>query len=200
MDSRAGIIGVILAGGQARRMGGQNKALIEFRGKPLLAHAMERLGPQVETMILSANGDPSAYTEFGLHVVPDSIEDGGPLAGILAAMEWARAQRPAANWLISVAVDTPLFPTDLVARLCEAVGREQSAVARSDGRLHPTFGLFDLNLIGDLRAYLGSGKRKADRWSGVADAIRADFAADPYDPFINANTLEDLVNLAARSR
>lgn len=199
MDSRAGIIGVILAGGQAKRMGGQDKALIELDGKPLLAHVTVRLARQVETMVLSANGDPAPYTTFGLPIVADSIEEGGPLAGILAAMDWAREVHPGAKWLASVAVDTPLFPTDLVARLQEALGESRAAVATSGGRPHPTFGLFDLSLAEDLRAYLETGARKARGWSGVADAARANFPSKPQEPFANINTAEDLKNLDTRS-
>lgn len=180
-------------------MGGQDKALIELNGKPLLAHVIARLAPQVETMILSANGDPAPYAPFGLPIVADSIEDGGPLAGILAAMDWARAECPRVKWLASVAVDTPLFPTDLVARLQEAKGDGQAAVAASGGRLHPTFGLFGLSLAEDLRAYLESGARKAGGWSGVAAAVKVDFATDPADPFTNINTPDDLERMLSQS-
>lgn len=192
-------MGVILAGGGARRMGGQDKALIELGGEPLLAHVIARLSPQVGEIILSANGNPKAYASFGLPVVPDSIKDGGPLAGLLAGMDWARENRPEARWLASAAVDTPLFPSDLVDRLYAAIGEGQSAVATSGGQLHPTFGLFHVALAGDLRAHLESGARKARGWSSIADAAKADFAAEPHNPFANINTVEDLETLEARS-
>lgn len=178
-------------------MGGQDKALIALDGKPLLAHVTARFAPQVETMVLSANGDQAPYAPFGLPIVADSIEDAGPLAGLLAAMEWAREVHPEARWLASVAVDTPLFPTDLVARLQEAKGEGRAAVAASSGRLHPTFGLFDLSLAQDLRNYLESGARKAGGWPGIAEAARVEFPCEPSDPFANINTPEDMAHLSA---
>jgi molybdopterin-guanine dinucleotide biosynthesis protein A len=116
------IIGVLLAGGQARRMGGGDKCLVELGGKPLLAHAIERLRPQVDILLLNANGDPARFASFGLKVIADSVEGfAGPLAGILAGMEWAQAHQPGARFIdasviVTVATDTPFFPLDLVAR------------------------------------------------------------------------------------
>lgn len=192
MVSKGNIIGVILAGGEARRMEGRDKALLEVAGKPLLGHVIDRFAPQIGALVLSANGDPARFDSFGLDVISDIVDDGGPLAGILSAMEWARDNAPDAEWVASVAVDTPLLPLDLAARLSGAVGDGQSAVATSGGRLHPTFGLFNLNLTAGLRAYLNAGERKADAWAGVVDAARVDFAADPFDPFFNVNQPADL--------
>ena len=196
MDSRVGVIGIILAGGRARRMGGQDKALIELGGKQLLTHAITCLAPQVETMALSANGDPAPYAPFGLPIVADSIEDGGPLSGILAAMDWAREVHPGAKWIASVAVDTPFFPKDLILRLQQALGDGRAAVAASGGRLHPVFGLFHVELADNLRAYLDAGARKARFWSGIAGATRVEFLTDSLDPFMNMNSPEDVERIS----
>src|SRR5579859_1574255 len=149
-----GPAGLVLAGGLARRMGGGDKALLPLAGRPLLAHVLDRvrLGP----IAISANGDPARFSQFGLPVLPDGIPDqAGPLAGILAGLEWAAAL-PEVDHLISVPADTPFLPPDLVARLIAArdAADAEIALAASGGRLHPVVGLWPVALAADLRRAL----------------------------------------------
>lgn len=193
MVSRADILGVILAGGQARRMEGRDKALIEIAGKPLLAHVAGRFAPQVGTLVLSANGDPERFDSFALPVVGDVLEGHmGPLVGILSAMEWASAHCPEVQWIASVAVDTPLLPRDLVARLSEGAEGCGAAIAASNGRVHPVCGLFNIALATDLRIYLEGGGRKAGGWTDTVGARSIEFDTVRFDPFFNVNEPGDL--------
>jgi molybdenum cofactor guanylyltransferase len=189
------IAGVILAGGQATRMGGGDKGLRVVGGQPLLAHVLDRLRPQVDSIVLNANGDPARFADWGLPVVADSLPDWpGPLAGVLAGMDWAAAQ--GADAVISVAADTPFFPRDLVAQLQAAAGPSGLALAatREGGKLYrqPTFGLWPVALRDDLRAALLGGLRKVVLWTDAHGAGTAEFATDPFDPFFNINTPEDI--------
>ena len=189
------IAGVILAGGRATRMGGGDKGLRQVGGQTLLAHVLDRLRPQVDRVVLNANGDPARFADFGLPVVADSLPDWpGPLAGVLAGMDWAAAQ--GAQAVVSVAADTPFFPRDLLARLQAAAGPSGLALAgtREDGKLyrHPTFGLWPVALRDDLRAALQGGLRKVVLWTDTHGAGTAEFATDPYDPFFNINTPDDI--------
>ena len=188
-------IGVILAGGLARRMGGGDKPLRMLGGVKLLDHVLARLAPQVAAVILNANGDPARFAPWGLPVVADGLPDHpGPLAGILAALDWAASARPDIAWVASAPGDGPFIPTDLVARL-HAV-REAACVplacARSAGQTHPPIGLWPVALRDDLRAALLAGERKIDRWTARHGCAHADWLAVPYDPFFNANAPEDL--------
>lgn len=188
-------LGVILAGGQATRMGGGDKGLREVAGKPLLDHVIVRLAPQVGGLALNANGDPSRFAKYRLPVVADSLPDWpGPLAGVLAGMDWAAAQ--GADSVVSVAADTPFFPLDLVAQLQAAAGPSGLALAatREGGKLwrHPTFGLWPVALRDDLRAELLGGLRKVVLWTDQHGAGTAEFGTDPFDPFFNINTPEDI--------
>jgi molybdopterin-guanine dinucleotide biosynthesis protein A len=195
--SNSDIVGVLLAGGRSSRMGGGDKCLVELAGRPLLAHAIERLRPQVTTLVLSANGDPARFAVFGLPVVPD-LEPAfkGPLAGILAGMVWARAHAPEASFIAIAAADTPFFPRDLVARLGQALeGENGIAIARSAGRDHPVFGLFPITLAADLATFLEASPRLAvmawiDRhpWRAVAFEPSG---SSRLDPFFNVNTSAD---------
>jgi molybdopterin-guanine dinucleotide biosynthesis protein A len=189
------IAGVILAGGQATRMGGGDKGLRVVGGQTLLAHVLDRLRPQVGAIVLNANGDPARFAEWGLPVVADSLPDWpGPLAGVLAGMDWAAAQ--GADAVISVAADTPFFPRDLVAQLQAAAGPSGLALAatREGGKLYrqPTFGLWPVALRDDLRAALMGGLRKVVLWTDAHGAGTAEFGTDPFDPFFNINTPDDI--------
>lgn len=191
------VAGVLLAGGLGRRMGGGgDKPLKELAGKPLIAHTIQRARPQVTALVLNANGDPARFTEFGLPVIPDPVEGFvGPLAGILAGLDWARAQVPGAAWLASFATDAPFLPDDLVARLVEAVSREGADIgcAMSGGRTHPVFGLWPVRLANDLRrALIEEDMRKIDRWTARYKVAYAEWPADPVDPFYNVNTPDEL--------
>jgi molybdopterin-guanine dinucleotide biosynthesis protein A len=192
---RSDTLAVVLAGGLARRMGGGDKPLRGLGGRPLLAHVLERLIPQVPAVILNANGDSSRFTAWGLPVVADGLPDyPGPLAGILAALDWAAEHRPDLPWVASVPGDSPFIPADLVARL-HAVRAEAAvplACARSGGQAHPPIGLWPVALRTDLRAALLAGERKIDRWTARHGVAHADWPTEPYDPFFNANAPEEL--------
>jgi molybdopterin-guanine dinucleotide biosynthesis protein A len=183
----ANVLGVILAGGLSRRMGGGDKALAPLHGKPVLAHVIERLAPQVDGLVLNANGDPARWAAFGLAVVPDGVPGfPGPLAGLLAAMDWAAGRY---GWIATAACDSPFLPRDLVARLRGAGG---AAVAASGGRRHPVAGLFPVALRGELAAFIAGGGRRAGDWADRSGAVAVDFDASPVDPFFNVNTPEEL--------
>jgi molybdopterin-guanine dinucleotide biosynthesis protein A len=188
-------IGLLLAGGLSRRMGGGDKCLRPLGGQPVLAHIIARARPQVAALVLNANGDPARFAAFGLPVAADVIGGfAGPLAGVLTGMEWAAAHRPDAAWLATFATDAPFFPTDLVARLHEAVARDKAemACARSAGQDHPVFGLWPVRLAADLRRAMEAGVRKVDLWTARHKLAVAEFSAQPFDPFFNANRPEDL--------
>jgi molybdopterin-guanine dinucleotide biosynthesis protein A len=199
MPGRSDTLGVVLAGGLARRMGGGDKPLRELGGRPLLAHVLERLATQVARLVLNANGDPARFAGFGLPVVPDGLPNHpGPLAGILAGLDWAAEHAPGCAWIVSVPGDSPFIPADLVARLhaaCAAAG-VPLACARSAGQAHPPVGLWPVELRGDLRAALLAGERKIDRWTARHGVAHAEWEAGPVDPFFNANTPEELAEAA----
>src|SRR5713101_3275936 len=174
------VVGLLLAGGQSRRMGGGDKALRLLGGVPLLDRVIARLRPQVEALVLNANGDPARFASFGLPVVPDSVPDfAGPLAGVLAGLDWTASNHPDCRFIVSVATDTPFLPADLVASL--AAGLEEAgadlACAASGGRGHPVFGLWPVRLREDLRrALIEEGVRKVDLWTARHRLVTASFA------------------------
>jgi molybdenum cofactor guanylyltransferase len=197
----AGIVGVMLAGGLARRMGGGDKPLRRIAGRPLLDHVIERLRPQVSGLVLNANGDPDRFSAYGLPVVADSIPDyAGPLAGVLAGLDWAAAHRPDCKLVASAATDAPFLPADLVARLAEALRQEGAdlACAASGGQAHPVIGLWPVRLREELRhALVDEGIRKVDVWTVRYRLATVAFSDRPFDPFFNANRPEDLDRAAA---
>lgn len=192
------IPGVILAGGQATRMGGGDKCLLDLGGQSLLEHVIGRIAPQVGALALNANGDPARFGGYGLPVLSDSVADfAGPLAGVLAALDWAAGF--GAQHVVSVAADTPFFPTDLVARLqgaAASAGTSVALAATADAKRgalrQPTFGLWPVALRDDLRAALESGTRKIVLWTDKHGAATAVFDPTPHDPFFNINTAQDL--------
>ena len=194
-------LGLILVGGLARRMGGGDKALRLLAGQTLLDHVVDRMRPQVAALVLNANGDPARFARFGLPVVPDSIADfAGPLAGILAGLDWAAANRPECALVASVATDAPFLPADLVARLVEGMTAEgaEIACAASGGQPHPVIGLWPVVLREALRqALVDEGIRKVDVWTARYRLATVDFPVNPVDPFFNANRPEDLDRAAA---
>lgn len=189
-------VGLLLAGGLARRMGGGDKPLRTIAGRSILAHVIERLAPQCDGLVVNANGDPARFAAYGLPVVADSVADfAGPLAGILAGLDWMAAHRPESEWLVSVAADTPFIPDDLVAGLHAA--REAQGVslacAASGGWTHPVIGLWPVRLRADLRhALTVEDERKIDRWTARHGCASAEWPLTPVDPFFNANKPEDL--------
>lgn len=192
----AEIAGVILAGGLATRMGGGDKCLLELGGKPMLARVIERLGPQVDALALNANGDAARFEAFGLPVVADSVEGfAGPLAGVLAGLDWAADA--GFDAIVTAAGDTPFFPLDLAERLSAAAQGMEHPLALSatpDGR-QPTFGLWPVALRDDLRRALEDGLRKVVMWTDKQGGRMAEFP--DAAAFFNVNTPEDLTRAEA---
>jgi molybdenum cofactor guanylyltransferase len=197
-DAAPGIPGVLLAGGLARRMGGGDKPMRTIGGKTILERVIARLAPQCDGLILNANGDPARFAAFGLPVIPDSVADfPGPLAGILAALDWMAANRPEVKRVLSAAADCPFLPRDLVARLEHARAAENAelAVAASDGQTHPVVGLWSVTLRDQLRhALLKEDIRKIDRWTARYPLATVTWPVTPLDPFFNANTVDDIAD------
>jgi molybdopterin-guanine dinucleotide biosynthesis protein A len=198
--------GVILAGGRSSRMGGGDKSLLDLDGRPILGHVIARLAPQVDRLALNANGPAERFAAFGLPVLPDGNEDyAGPLAGVLAGMDWAASN--GIDAIVTAAADTPFFPVDLVTRLRDAARVEGAPLAmavtpRAGGAgvdNHPTFGLWDVALREDLHDALRGGLRKVVLWTEPHGCAKAVFTGNGADPFFNVNTPEDLEAARARS-
>ena len=189
------IVGVLLAGGLARRMGGGDKSLRPLAGTPILDHVLTRVRPQVGPLLLNVNGDPARFEQFGLPMAADVIAGHvGPLAGILTGMEWAAEYAPGCVWLASFATDAPFLPNNLVARLDGAITAEggEIACAASNGRSHPVFALWPVALRAALRqALVEEDIRKIDAWTARYKVATVEFSTTPYDPFFNANRPED---------
>jgi molybdopterin-guanine dinucleotide biosynthesis protein A len=187
---------VLLAGGLARRMGGGDKPTRTIGGRTILARVIARLEPQCDGLILNANGDPARFSGFGLPVIADTVKEfPGPLAGILAALDWAAANRPEVEFLLSAAADCPFLPRDLVSRLYQALNEQnaQLAVAASDGQSHPVIGLWSVALREELRhALVVEDVRKIDRWTARYRLATVTWPTTPLDPFFNANTMDDI--------
>ena len=196
MIERDYIAGIVLAGGLARRMGGGDKGLRLLGGRPVLDHVIARVKPQVTDLAINANGDAGRFADWRLPVVTDPIADNpGPLAGVLAGLDWAAAAVPGATHVASFPCDAPFVPLDLVARLAEVLVEQGAdmACARSDGRNHPVVGLWPIALRDALRAALvDEGVRKVDIWTARYRLATANFDATPADPFFNINRPEDL--------
>ncbi|GGK24415.1 molybdenum cofactor guanylyltransferase MobA [Salinarimonas ramus] len=189
-------LGIILAGGLARRMGGGDKPLRTVGGRSILARVIERLAPQCVGLVLNANGDPARFAETGLPVVADDVPGfAGPLAGVLAGLDWAAANRPDVEWAVTLAADTPFAPRDLVSRLhaARAAAGVSLACAESDGRTHPVNALWPVSLREALRhALVVEDLRKIDRFTARHGIAHAAWPSVPVDPFFNANAPEDI--------
>ena len=189
--------GIILAGGRATRMGGGDKGLRMVGGRRLIDHVITRLSAQCAPLAINANGDPARLAEFGLPILPDSLpHHPGPLAGVLAGLDWAAGLGAPA--IITAAADTPFFPPDLAARLSANAGPSGLCLAASadpSGKMHrhPTFGLWPTALRDDLRAALQGGLRKIVLWTDSHHADTAEFPSQPFDPFFNINTPQDII-------
>jgi molybdopterin-guanine dinucleotide biosynthesis protein A len=191
-------LGVILAGGLASRMGGDDKALLDLGGTRLIDQVIDRIAPQVSELALNANGDPVRFAEFGMPIIPDSIEGfAGPLAGVLAGLDWAA--NIGGDTIVTVAGDTPFFPIDLVKTLETAArkrGTDLALAATIDpvkGQVrHPTFGIWPVALRDDLRDALTGGLRKVVLWTEKHNAASALFEIKDRDPFFNINTPDEL--------
>ena len=199
-DGNGEVAGVLLAGGRSTRLGGGDKGLIELAGRPMLAHVIARLSPQVGRLAISANGDPARFAQFGLPVVADIVEGGaGPLAGLHAGFAWATRAAPQTRYIVTAPADAPLLPLDLVARLCEAQRKNGAAVAiaASGGVRHPVAGLWDVALADKLAEALRRGVRAMHAFADENECAVAEFAFvsagnDSIDPFFNVNTPADL--------
>jgi molybdenum cofactor guanylyltransferase len=189
-------LGLVLAGGLARRMGGGDKALLKIGEETILDRVLARIGPQCTRVILNANGDPARFARFALPVVADDIPDfAGPLAGVLAGLDWIATNEPRIEWMASVPGDCPFVPRDLVARLHAARSAEGQplACARSGDWRHPVAGLWPVALRADLRrALVDEGLHKIEIWTGRHGVAIAGWADKPVDPFFNVNRPEDL--------
>jgi molybdenum cofactor guanylyltransferase len=193
-------LGLVLAGGLARRMGGGDKPLLRLGNETLIERTLERLTPQCDGIIVNANGDPVRFARLGLPVVADSVPNFvGPLAGILAGLDWAAAEMPEVAWLASVPGDCPFLPHDLVQRLHEArlEAGTPLACAKSGNWRHPVIGLWRVDLREDLRrALLVDDLRKIEVWTARHGVALAEWLVDPVDPFFNVNTPDDLARAA----
>ncbi len=188
-------VGILLAGGRARRMGGGDKPLTMLGGLPLLAHAAAALGPQCRGLVLSANGDPERFASFGFPAVADNLPGYmGPLAGILTCLDWIAARKPDVQFALSAPADTPFLPGDLFARLARARQSGASiACASSGGRLHPAVALWPVALRGELRrAFVDNHVRKVETFVRNYGPAIVDWPLEPYDPFLNVNEPKDL--------
>jgi molybdopterin-guanine dinucleotide biosynthesis protein A len=195
MTAADNVTGIVLSGGQGRRMGGVDKGLVELGGKPMVAHVLSRLAPQVGDVLVNANQNLDRYRAFGYPVVPDTIGGfAGPLAGLHAGM--TRASR---DFVVTVPCDSPFLAEDLVTRLAEALDREgaQLAVAKTFGQPHPVFALVRRDVLPNLAAFLERGGRKIDAWYSALDVVEVGFD-DEADAFRNINTTGEL-SVAAKA-
>lgn len=186
--SRPSITAVILAGGKARRMGGQDKGLVELAGRPLIEHVIARIEPQVSRILINANRNTEQYARYGYPVVSDSLSDfQGPLAGFLAAM-----QQVESDFIVTIPCDGPCLPDDLINRLYNAQQAAQAeiAVAHDGNRMQPVYALISTRLQQSLNDFLASGERKIDWWYARHNTVTADFSDAP-ETFLNINTLEE---------
>ncbi|HEY4193025.1 MAG TPA: molybdenum cofactor guanylyltransferase MobA [Mesorhizobium sp.] len=195
------IAGIVLAGGLSTRMGGGDKGLLALAGRPVLAHVISRLEPQLGSLALNANGDPSRFETFGLPIIADTVAGfAGPLAGVLAGLEWA-ASATGAKFVVSAAGDTPFLPADLVGKLSSALAGQagQVSVACSGGRRHPVFALWPVSLRSTLADVLRRGERKVSALQDMLGCIEVQFPIEQWgarrvDPFFNINTPQDLAD------
>jgi len=187
---------VILAGGLARRMGGGDKPLRLVGGRTILDRVIDCVRPQCASLVVNANGDPARFAQWGLPVAPDSVEGfAGPLAGVLAGMDWAAEHAPQSAFLLSVAADCPFLPRDLVEKLESSREKDDAdvSVAHSGGQAHPVIALWRIALREELRHALTiENMRKIDRWTARYRMAQAEWPGEPVDPFFNANTPEDI--------
>ena len=194
------MIGIILAGGRATRMGGGDKGLRSVNGLPILAGVIATLRRQCDHLVLNANGDPARFETFGLPIVPDDVADQpGPLAGVLAGLEWTALHHPGQPFAVTAPTDTPFLPDDFVARLQDVRvdDRAEIVCARSGGASHPVAALWSVALRHDLRRALGEGVRKVGDFLNRHPVAYADWPVHPRDPFFNANVPDDLARAEA---
>lgn len=200
MPNTSQAVGVVLAGGQSRRMNGQEKSFIKLGQKTLLEHVMHKLQAQLPTLIISANGNPNRFSKFKLPVVEDIVEGhAGPLAGILSAMRWTQLNMPNTTKIITIATDTPFFPNTYASEILKEHTKKHSSetqitFAHSNNRHHPVFGVWDIDLAHDLESFLvNEGNRKVMLFAKRYALREQNFDNElGIDPFFNINTVEDL--------
>ena len=195
------ITGVVLAGGRARRMGGGDKCLLLLNSQPLLKFVIDRAKPQVDQLVLNVNGEPSRFNDFGFPLVSDSVPGfAGPLAGVLAGLDWSAKHTPESQWVVTFASDTPFFPFNMVERFLDVVSEQEFglACASSNHRPHPVFGIWPVKLREELRyALVHENIRRIDEWTTRYTLSEVSFDGSGIDPFFNINKPEDL-ELAVR--
>jgi molybdopterin-guanine dinucleotide biosynthesis protein A len=201
MEITEPVVGVVLSGGRSSRMGGGDKCLLRLGGEPVLARILHRLRPQVVEIVINANGDPSRFADFGLPVIEDSIAGlAGPLAGVHAGLQWAKAHASGVRSVVTIASDTPFFPSDLVQRFLSALEDDPAlAVASSSEGLHPVVGLWPVSIAPQIEESIHRGMRKASAFIKEQGAIEVFFepariGEKLVDPFFNINRPEDLEN------
>jgi molybdopterin-guanine dinucleotide biosynthesis protein A len=191
------IFGLILAGGLARRMGGGDKGLKSILGETILSRVLKTIAPQCAGLVLNANGDHERLTGLGFPIVADDVPDfAGPLAGILAGLDWIAAHEPDVELAVTAPTDTPFLPGDLVTRLDAARSAAQAdlAIATSGGSTHPVVALWPVDIRHDLRRALVDEKiHKMGRFIDRHKVASADWPLQPYDPFFNVNEPADLI-------
>jgi len=190
MIRRDEVTGIVLAGGQGRRMGGVDKGLVLLDGRPMVAHVLDRLRPQVALVLINANQNATRYAEFGHPVVPDAVGGfAGPLAGLHAGLS-----HTSQHYVVTVPCDSPFLPVDLVTRLGDGLGDRNGpalAVAKTFDQAHPVFCLVRRSVLPHLAAFLDAGGRKIDAWYATLDVVEVNFD-DEADAFRNINTADEL--------
>jgi len=185
---------VIMAGGKSRRMGGQDKAFVLLNEKPMLSHVIDRLNKQTKNIVLNSNKNPEVFKSFKIKVMSDTVKDfPGPLAGVLSGMEWFNIQNKKIKWVLSVPIDSPFFPLDLIKKLHFSLKNSNKliAVAKSNKKIHPVFALWNMSLLNPIKNAINNDIRKIDLFTEPYQPQVVDFVSK-IDPFFNINTPEDL--------
>ena len=183
-----------MAGGKSRRMGGQDKAFVLLNKKPMLSHVIDRLNKQTKNIVLNSNKNPEVFKSFKIKVMSDTVKDfPGPLAGVLSGMEWFNIENKKIKWVLSVPIDSPFFPLDLIKKLHFSLKNSNKliAVAKSNKKIHPVFALWNMSLLNPIKNAINNDIRKIDLFTEPYQPQIVDFVSK-IDPFFNINTPEDL--------
>ena len=193
MDSRKNILGIILAGGQSRRMG-TNKSIKEISGKKLIDIVLNRAQKQVDKIAVNSNTKINFNFAEKFEIIPDCVQGNlGPLVGILTGMKWAKMQKKEYRWLVTFPVDSPFFPDNLIRKFLDSHSNEDVIIAKSNERLHPVFSLWNTNLVDSLEEELSRGVRKIEEFTKKFKTKVVNFSVIGYDPFFNINNANDLL-------
>ena len=183
-----------MAGGKSRRMGGQDKAFVLLNKKPKLSHVIDRLNKQTKNIVLNSNKNPEVFKSFKIKVMSDTVKDfPGPLAGVLSGMEWFNIENKKIKWVLSVPIDSPFFPLDLIKKLHFSLKNSNKliAVAKSNKKIHPVLALWNMSLLNPIKNAINNDIRKIDLFTEPYQPQIVDFVSK-IDPFFNINTPEDL--------